>query len=143
MICAVTENGQKCGRRTHARELCTKHLARWRTHKDPLHIDPKGRPPKYGTPGYQAAHKRVARLCGRASGHLCECGRPARHWALAVAPTLFDVDSGLGYSLDPEEYRPLCVACHYRFDGQEIRSRDSHGRIATGAIVEITREDSL
>jgi hypothetical protein len=128
-------SGIDCDRPAHARGLCAKHYSRWGRHRDPERVDPiEGRPPKHGVPGYHAAHKRVMRARGRAAGYICSggCGRAAQHWALVATPVLFDIDIGLGYSLDINDYSPLCVPCHHDHDGIGIGltlERGAHGRI--------------
>jgi len=119
--CEVDEGSGRCGKRVAAHSYCAKHLKRWETHGDPMVIGERnGRPPKYGVPGYGAAHRRTMRARGRASEHLCvSCDGPARQWALAVLPIMHDVDTGLGYSLDPNDYVPMCISCHYKADGQD------------------------
>lgn len=69
--------------------------------------------------GYFGAHARVRDRYGLAALYGCElCPARAGEWALlpSVAPELCP-RTGLRYSLDPEDYMPLCVSCHKRLDG--------------------------
>lgn len=141
MICTI----EGCGRRAHARGWCHRHWSRWSRHGDPLRVDPiNGRPPKYGIPGYDAAHKRVVRSRGSATTYTCvRCGSAAKHWALTSAPLLFDADKGLGYSLNVDDYAPMCVPCHYRFDGKRCVQDPRSGRVlgcASARFVELVAE---
>lgn len=70
------------------------------------------------TPGYQAAHLRVASERGKASEHACiDCLRRAGEWSYdhADANELID-HKGRRYSVDPDHYDPRCIACHRRHD---------------------------
>lgn len=68
--------------------------------------------------GYQAAHDRNTERHGPADRYRCElCRHRAAQWALP--PSLASVvcpDTGLRYSLEPEDYMPLCASCHSRLD---------------------------
>lgn len=73
--------------------------------------------------GYRAAHQRIVTHRGKASVHLCECGRRAQEWAYdhgrgerQVSPT------GSPYSLDPSDYKPLCAPCHRTLDLAHARA---------------------
>ena len=68
--------------------------------------------------GYQAAHSRTEERHGPAGRYRCElCRHRAAQWALP--PSLASEvcpDTGLRYSLDPEDYMPLCASCHSTLD---------------------------
>jgi hypothetical protein len=65
------------------------------------------------TPEYQAAHRRVVYLWGKASQYPCaHCGGAAHHWAYDWT----DPSSREDYSHFPEFYMPLCRSCHRRYD---------------------------
>lgn len=68
--------------------------------------------------GYQAAHDRNEERHGLAGRYRCElCRHRAAHWALP--PSLASEvcpDTGLRYSLEPEDYMPLCRSCHSSLD---------------------------
>jgi hypothetical protein len=65
------------------------------------------------TPEYQAAHRRVRKLWGRASQYPCVmCDHQAEQWAYDWA----DPSSREYYSDWPEFYMPLCRSCHVKFD---------------------------
>lgn len=70
---------------------------------------------------YDAAHRYVRTVRGRASAFVCRCGKPAEQWAYSHA----DLDArrneegreaGLAFSQDPAHYVPMCRSCHSRFD---------------------------
>ncbi|MET9086156.1 hypothetical protein ABZX77_30495 [Streptomyces sp. NPDC004237] len=72
---------------------------------------------------YLAAHKRIYRERGKASGYACaHCGDPASQWAYdredlnqkRTGPQ--HAAPGIPYSCDPAHYVPLCRPCHARFD---------------------------
>lgn len=80
-------------------------------------------------PKYQAAHMRIRKVLGTASGRPCElCGRPAHEWAydhMDSNALRCVVASGLpygryhyevSYSLDPAHYFPSCRSCHRKHD---------------------------
>lgn len=101
--------------------------------------------PTCGKPGrhlrddvdYFTAHRRVSNVRGKASRHLCSCGRNAQQWAYnhKDAHQKVGIVGGVEtpYSTDPEFYNPMCVPCHKRFDlerranenAKEASSRDS------------------
>lgn len=71
--------------------------------------------------GYRAAHMRVVAARGHASSYLCaDCGQPAQDWAYQC----LDPDervavvngTPLRYSLDSDQYAPMCRPCHRRLD---------------------------
>jgi hypothetical protein len=123
--------------------LCRRHCDLLRRNGDPTIVRkggvPKGtpqegRPPKGGLPGYDAAHRRIARSLGPASAHAClECAGRAAEWAylggdpdeLTTRPDLRREHPGLAYSLKPEHYGPLCKPCHRRRDRSLERGRDA------------------
>lgn len=56
---------------------------------------------------YRQNHRMVARIRGSASKRLCEyCGKQARDWAQVHNTT----------GVNPDEYFPLCRACHMKYD---------------------------
>ncbi len=68
---------------------------------------------------YRAAHSRIARDRGKASGYSCvDCGVEAQHWSyMHTDPDELVSDTGQPYSLDPDHYEPRCASCHMIFDG--------------------------
>lgn len=61
--------------------------------------------------GYGAALNRVRRARGRAADQPCrDCEAPAFRWVLAGGGT--HDQEGRVYSLDPDDYVPLCARCH-------------------------------
>lgn len=80
---------------------------------------------------YQSMHRRIVRLYGPASSHPCLafCGNDARHWAYIG----LGHDSGeLRYSESLDDYIPLCVPCHRRFDGWDA-VRTARASVLVGA----------
>ena len=72
--------------------------------------------------GYGAAHDRVRRANGSASGHACvDCGGRAAQWSYDHEDPDEIQASGLSagpisYSVKPEHYVPRCISCHKLFD---------------------------
>lgn len=124
----------------HAGGYCGSHYARLKQYGDPEAPPrtPTGRPPKTGTPGYDAVHRRLRRTRGPASRHACiACGGPAREWAyqggdpdeLATQPGARREHPGLKYSLDVDRYAPMCTRCHRMKDHSldHTKARNSDG----------------
>lgn len=74
---------------------------------------------------YRSAHKRIWRERGKASeqGCITGCGNMATGWAYfgpVVGAQYGETDLGSGqfaiWSSEPEDYSPLCTACHKRLD---------------------------
>lgn len=62
---------------------------------------------------YYGALKRLREARGKASEHAChECGAVAYRWVLVGEATHHDADHGWAYSLDHDDYVPLCGRCH-------------------------------
>jgi len=59
---------------------------------------------KGGTKGYR--HKLIERQKGKASSHICSCGRQAHDWS--------NIDHQ--YTFDMDDYIARCVSCHRKFD---------------------------
>lgn len=67
-------------------------------------------------PTYQLAHSRLKRRLGPASAHRCtECDCAAAHWAYVGHR---EPEQRMPYSVVVEDYRPMCVRCHKRYDMQ-------------------------
>ena len=63
-------------------------------------------------------HKKLNRMKGRASAHLCGCGRKARVWAYNNCDPDEIVDpNGMRWAANPDAYQPMCISCHVTFDG--------------------------
>jgi hypothetical protein len=69
---------------------------------------------------HATAHNTVRRHRGSADDHPCiGCGQKADQWAFQGSEhTLVDKISGCSYSLDPDDYAPMCLACHRALDKQ-------------------------
>jgi len=120
-VCAVED----CDDARLARDWCSKHYQRWKTHGDPHVIGQMGGPRPGGgrkwveDVGYVGAHQRVYKLRGPAANHSCEhCAEPAAEWAYDhTCPNERPDPKRRGpYSADPTHYFPLCIPCHKRFD---------------------------
>lgn len=56
---------------------------------------------------YQRNHKRTVKARGRAAAHKCiRCGKQAEDWAQVHGTS----------GEEPEDYQPMCTACHIRYD---------------------------
>lgn len=116
-ICMVED----CGQSREGHGYCAKHYGRWRRTGDPLIAAWRG---EVGNPGYEAAHQRVAVQRGPAKDHPCvECGARAAHWAYdhEDPDERLHPDRGSPYSVKVEHYRPMCIPCHWTFDGHPLR----------------------
>jgi hypothetical protein len=126
-ICYVSDCTNK---RTKGR-WCAKHEARIRRHGDPDQVMhqrdrniPKGEAhPFWNHQGsYVAVHLRLRKARGRAKDHECvECQTPARQWALT-----HNRDKALSapqgpFSLNLDDYEPMCVRCHKTMDMNYLR----------------------
>ena len=115
--------------------LCPAHKARKRKHGDVLPDIPirhvfhvTGDVTVYL--GYGSAHSRLKSVRGRASEHLCACGAPAKTWAYQHAATVEfsgtivrgSREMFVRWSGDPEDYAPMCVPCHTKFDREHARN---------------------
>jgi hypothetical protein len=93
-----------------------------RAHVAARSIDDRPREASARTPregSYEAAHRRVARERGRASGHLCaDCGAPAVDWSYNHSGVMERRDraSLMSYSLDVRQYDARCRPCHRAYD---------------------------
>ena len=89
-------------------------------------------PPKTQSPkrepitvlSYWQVHHRLRTERGKASDHLCQCGRPAKDWAYLRGSTGIRSASGTGvgcwYSENIwDDYAPMCRSCHQRLDVPE------------------------
>lgn len=102
-------------------DWCKKHYQRWKKYGDPeLTLRRERR-----NDSYLAVHARVKKAHGKASQHSCvRCGEQAAHWACVRNAVAHDVVGSAGrrtpvkYSMDVDDYSPLCEQCH----GQEDHS---------------------
>lgn len=115
-----------CGRPSVAAGFCSAHYSRQWKYGDVG--SPEIRPHRVnGVPAYNAAHRAVTKARGSASTHECiACGGPAKHWALRPDAKLILVDAwshnkGLSYSLDVDDYWPMCVRHHRAMDAATRR----------------------
>jgi hypothetical protein len=124
-----------CGRRHDARGLCATHYSRWQRYGStelPARPPPSRGPDNASWRGdqvsYSGAHRRVRTILGPAAAHPCaRCGTvPAAQWALihgSPRQRTDPDDTGLPYSPDSQDYQPLCVSCHKRYDLAELAHR--------------------
>ena len=107
-----------CSTKPLARGLCATHYHLW--YKDNA-TDVKHRN-LYEVVGYKAAHRRLDLRRGKASEYTCSCGDKAEQWALLSmdADVLYKQinqrDRNKVYSLNPDDYEPMCRACHMAYD---------------------------
>lgn len=108
--------------RSRTADLCDVHYCRrWRTGS----VDGVGTT-RLVTPGYRAAHTRVARDRGKASAYTCiDCSEQAGHWSFAwrrVPKTqwLWGTSNSKAapspYTGDPGHYEPRCHSCAAIYD---------------------------
>ena len=96
------------------REAARAHMVAWRLRKF-------GDRTRKGVNPYRAVHNRLRRVRGKAVEYRCEfCGGQAGEWALDNAsPRVIrgDVEGKvLTWSEHLDDYRPLCIPCHRRYD---------------------------
>jgi hypothetical protein len=67
---------------------------------------------------YEQMHAGLHWARGRASEHLCACGKPAKHWAYLYTASEQErvAEDGSRYSESFEDYAPMCISCHRSFD---------------------------
>jgi hypothetical protein len=77
---------------------------------------------------YWGAHKRIARRRGPARNHPCViCAQPAVHWALSADATGLKSDSIGRFSENPDDYLPMCLPCHRKYDAdQRVTCKRGH-----------------
>ena len=107
---------------------CVKHAARIRSSGDPDTILPPGSPAGDNHPSfkgddvtYSGAHMRVRARRGDASAHRCvDCGDTAGHWSYNHDDPQEKHSPQGEYSTNVDHYSPRCVACHKRFDLDQL-----------------------
>lgn len=128
LVCSI----QGCDENACARGWCKRHYTRWARHGDPVALNRL-----HPLVKYRGAHIRVERARGKANRHRCaHCGDTASEWAydhmdpaeLTEVRNYYGRLVELAYSLNPDNYIPLCGSCHRTFDGIEER-RDEQGRL--------------
>ena len=61
-----------------------------------------------------AAHHTIRKLKGKASAYDCvQCGGQAMDWAYVHGPDTYGLRE---FSLDLDDYVPMCKACHRKYD---------------------------
>lgn len=59
------------------------------------------------------AHRFIEEQKGRAAAYRCiDCGGAAKDWSYK---------DPLGFSEDPDDYKPRCVSCHRKYDINALR----------------------
>jgi recombinational DNA repair protein (RecF pathway) len=80
---------------------------------------------------YDNRHHMVKYKRGRAREHSCaDCGGQAQQWA-----TIHGRDGR-----NPEDYRPLCIPCHWRYDGYPGRApgeRNANAKLTNEQVLAI------
>ena len=118
-----------CDRPADRKGLCDAHYQRQRTGRDmdnpPLRPWTANSAAKR-TSSYKAAHVKLYRRRGKAGGYLCvKCDERARDWSLRhrdprVHPEMDDA-TGMRYSMNVDDYDPMCKPCHLAYDGIGVR----------------------
>lgn len=135
-------NAPECDRPARVRgRYCDGHLRQIRVYGELRADIPLKLPNGSDKAGYEAAHKRVSRARGKAREHGCaHCPQPATNWAFMHGSS-GELPAGTQrngrphgpYSLDVNDYIPLCQTCHRRYDvGMSIvskRARDLAGAL--------------
>lgn len=115
-----------CAKPHFGNGYCQTHNYRLKSNGDPLVTRPRGS--RSGERNamwrgddveYQAVHRRLARLHGRAKEHMCvACASRANHWAYmhTALDEKISTKTGLPYTTDLSHYRPLCASCHHTLD---------------------------
>lgn len=93
-------------------EYCRKHSP---FNKGEYHYEWKG-----GEAGYDALHDWITKEQGRARDKECAyCGSTSNVvWA----------NVSREYKRELDDWIPLCTVCHFKYDRQDARTRDYHGR---------------
>lgn len=116
--CSVDE----CESPHQAHGYCERHYRRWRStgNPGPARLLQRDERPQWrgDAAGYQAAHHRIWDERGKARLYSCaHCGERAAEWAFNHETRVRKVDEcGRPYSLDANDYMPLCRSCHRRYD---------------------------
>lgn len=130
-------NVDGCDKPHHAHGYCANHAQAFKKHGNPLAKGNPGRR-RVETPSYAGAHKRVRYDRGYAREYDCvQCGARAQEWALR--PDISDevrrteIVHGVlvAYSVNAQDYQPMCKKCHRRMDDSLNRPRHA----ATGRFV--------
>lgn len=71
---------------------------------------------------YEAAHYRIRGELGSARLQICACGEQANEWAFQHDPVgeVFESPEGKPYSLNFEDYKPMCHSCHAKMDKNRV-----------------------
>jgi len=77
-----------------------------------------------GTNQYHTTHLHLKNERGRAAQYACDhCGQSAAEWAYIAegAAERLLTPTGMEYSMNLQDYAPLCVSCHRRYDKERAR----------------------
>lgn len=118
-----------CERLRYAFGYCEMHWERVRKHGTTAVTIQERRGPQNpawagASCSYAAAHYRVKSAHGRAAEWRCSsCADQAQEWAYLggsdAASTELWGSSWVEFSPDPEDYVPLCIRCHRKFDARK------------------------
>ena len=127
-----------CDKKHKGHGYCSAHIQTHRQGKIPQGVVARRTPmAKWGTEedngtSYRGAHERVKIARGKASEYMCDCGSPATEWAYMnndLDEQHEMVEGGLNrpprlcaYSLNPDNYQPMCHPCHVKFDSLVVTS---------------------
>lgn len=85
-----------------------------------------------GITTYSGAHVNVTLHRGRAVEYRCPCGAQAKEWALRHGAHVVQSNSkGQEFSVDPNNYVPMCLRCHRIYDKSRI-THCPHGHPYSG-----------
>lgn len=128
-----------CDRKVVARGLCTLHYQRL-MRNGTLDLLP------VPTSTWVVMHKRLRRMYGRASEHLCvDCGARAEEWSyqhqLGCQDEKPDPNGRGPFCPHPEHYVPRCKACHGAHDAGTMPRGEAHHRaVLTDDLVREARK---
>lgn len=114
----------ECGKEVFSRNMCKNHYMNWHYHHR-AGRGFKGEINSTETPSYYTAHSRVRIERGHPKEYDCvECGGTAEEWALKAdaEDIVFGSINGRAkvsaYSLNLDEYQPMCKDCHRAYDAR-------------------------
>lgn len=129
LLCNIVPCGKPAKRgpngNTNGKGMCSMHLERERRNGSPYVVTKVHREFGHNKPDYRLAHRRIEQARGKAADQDCvDCGSPAQGWAYnhSGISEVEGFGSGRGkntwmtYSYDVDQYEPMCVPCHKKFD---------------------------
>jgi len=69
---------------------------------------------------YMAVHNRLRERRGSARSYTCPCGKQAQEWSYQGSEHERVDAQGRRYSVNPDDYAPMCFRCHRLMDKASI-----------------------